>query len=160
MTAKRNSGPFPESFRDAVIQTITAFGNRKELAEAIHVSTPYLCRCANPYDEQEKTISATKIVALCKYTGDHTILEFLANRSGYALLKLPEVQHLDFKEHLGQINHMVQNFSDTLNELSKSVEDGVITKKEAAEIKSVSDKLIRTIIEIEKMMELEAGVVE
>lgn len=84
--------------------------------------------------------SPEEVVAICKFTGDHTAMQAMAMELGYALLPLAPVEQDVDKEYLASITASAREFGEFLTEAAthysdKSMTDAVMARitKEFAE---------------------------
>ncbi|MCM8804823.1 MAG: helix-turn-helix domain-containing protein [Candidatus Omnitrophica bacterium] len=117
----------------------------KEIANFLGVSLATVYRYQEAPEVSGVIIPTEKIIPLTYFTGDDRLLKFFANQCGYTLVKCFKNNRYKCKDIVNETNKIIKKFSDFLNEISTSLLDKKITKKEKEKIIKEGNKVIEQI---------------
>lgn len=86
-------------------------------------------------DESGSPIPGTMIIPFSNYTQDFGIVKFLANECGFSLIKVPSRKKARIKDITRETAKNMKEFSEFINKVSSSLEDGEISESEAEAIR-------------------------
>ena len=127
--------------------------NPKAIAEELNKPYSTFMREINPNDQGAK-FGVTELVLVTRITSDFTALDQIERQLGRVAFKVPTALP-SHKEINKEINATIKEFSDLLQEITISMEDGTITgeeldrcRKEAYELIQQTTVLVRVLEEM------------
>ena len=80
--------------------------------------------------EGDRGIPAQYLPSLCKALNNYELLKFIALEANHAVYPLPQIDKLISVEDAKAISRLMKEVSEALEELGKTLEDGIVEKHE------------------------------
>lgn len=126
------------------------------IAERMGVRASHMRKALSAYDETHP-LNAAKVVALTHATGNLALVRYFAEACGCVLVALPRVDP-DNVDVLAHSAKAIKEFSDVLQEASKALADGRVSRDEAAAFEKQAAEAQTAIAEFVQLMNIKAGI--
>lgn len=127
----------------------------KAIAEEIGMSASYLTRSALPDNEDSETGSGCrfplkKLISLIRATGNFSVIDFVEHALGRVAFKLPVCR--GEKDIVRQAMKATKEFGELMGEVSKAMDDRIITKPEREDIQREARHTIEAVCALLQMV--------
>ncbi|MBK1681453.1 phage regulatory CII family protein [Rhodocyclus tenuis] len=131
---------------EAAHATVREYKDTEALAKAIGVTSAQMLRNkVNVSEDKKHHLTLREAELLMKETGNPRILHALASEIGGIYVPTPKNGNAGSLSIVSDISKMSKEFGALVEEVSKDIEDGIVTKNELKRIEADADKLRRAL---------------
>ena len=132
--------PFKDAFQDVVNRRTTD----------LKITTPELAKKMGLkyrrfmyWHEGERDFPAEFLPRLCRLLGNYKLLDMLESEAGRVAFPMPEISQLPNVEDVRAVQRLVMEVGEALDALAKTLEDGIVEKRELEQTLPEIDDVIR-----------------
>lgn len=148
-----------KTLKDALYKTVHQSGQHiAVISDRIDMSENYIYKSCLPDPDMDDRASGVrfplnKLLPLMRCTNDYTVLHFMANTTGHALVKVPEIDKASLVDIQQKAISSAAEFGDLMRSIERAARDRKISNAEKDDIKKEGWEAIEAILTVLKSCE-------